>query len=134
MERADIKLAIDMLAGMEDDAQIAAHCIGTLEDCGNEIAHLRAKVAELEAQLAKYQNLEPVAWVSTLDRLPPDETVVIAVVNGRIRLAERRWEYPTYEETFKAFWYWDDPSNDGQDWGIADVTHWMPIPLYALEK
>lgn len=63
MERADIKLAIDMLAGMEDDAQIAAHCIGTLEDCGNEIAHLRAKVAELEAKLEKYENLEPVAWV-----------------------------------------------------------------------
>ena len=27
-----------------------------------EIATLRAKVAELEAQLAKYQDLEPVAW------------------------------------------------------------------------
>ena len=31
-----------------------------------EIAHLRAKVAELEAKLAKYQNLEPVAWVGEI--------------------------------------------------------------------
>ena len=84
--------------------------------------------------LDKLNGLEPVAWVSTVDRLPPDKTVVLAVVNGKIRLVERRWEYPTYEETFKAFWYWDDPNNDGQDWGIADVTHWMPIPLYALEE
>ena len=100
----------------------------------NELETLRAKVAELEAQLDYYRGLEPVAWVSTLDRLPPDKTVVLAVVNGKIRLVERRWEYPTYEETFKAFWYWDDPNNYGQDWGIADVTHWMPIPLYALEE
>ena len=29
-----------------------------------EITELRAKVAELEAQLAKFENLEPVAWIS----------------------------------------------------------------------
>ena len=95
------------------------------------IGYARAIEAKV---LEKINGLEPVAWVSTVDRLPPDKTVVLAVVNGKIRLVERRWECPTYEETFKAFWYWDDPNNDGQDWGIADVTHWMPIPLYALEK
>ena len=50
MERADIKLAIDMLAGMNEEARIAAHCIGTLEDCGNEIAQLRADLAAAQAE------------------------------------------------------------------------------------
>lgn len=55
MERADIKLAIDMLAGMDEEARIAAHCIGTLEDCGNEIAQLRAELAAAQQRIVELE-------------------------------------------------------------------------------
>lgn len=47
MNQGDIKLAIDMLGGMVgtdalDDLAIA-HCINTLESCGNEISKLQVE-------------------------------------------------------------------------------------------
>lgn len=68
------------------------------------------------------------AWIPVSERLPADETPVLAVVNGRTRVAELRWETPSFEETYKAFRYWDDPDDDGQCWEWHDVTHWMPLP------
>lgn len=38
-------------------------CCDALVAMTDERDQLRAKVAELEAKLAKYENLEPVAWV-----------------------------------------------------------------------
>ena len=55
MERADIKLAIDMLDGLrsnepcEDNHQLD-HCTNVFMDCGNEIATLRAQLAKLTAE------------------------------------------------------------------------------------
>ena len=74
------------------------------------------------------------AWISTgivapFDRLPEDETpVLILFHDGKIRIGEIRWERPTWEETFQAFQYWDDPYDDGKDWDWADVVGWMPLP------
>ena len=68
-------------------------------------------------------------WVYTGDLLPPDKTPVLIIRNGEVRIGERRWEHPSFEDTYKAFWYWDDPTNDGQIWEYNDeITHWMPIP------
>jgi len=55
MERADIKLAIDMLEGVKmeepcEDNMAIDHCINVLEDCGNDIASLRQQVATLTEQ------------------------------------------------------------------------------------
>jgi len=52
MERADIKLAIDMLEGVKmeepcEDNMAIDHCINVLEDCGNDITRLRQQVATL---------------------------------------------------------------------------------------
>ena len=41
IDRGDIKLAIDILADIDDPA--AEHILGVLVDCGNEIARLRAE-------------------------------------------------------------------------------------------
>lgn len=69
------------------------------------------------------------AWISTSRQLPSDETPVLIFRNGEIRVGERRWEYPGFEDTYRAFWYWDDPNDDGQAWeDNNDVTHWMPLP------
>jgi len=86
----------------------------------NRIADQQARIDELEAQSQ---------WISVEDELPPEQTPVLVRLNSQTlyEIAERRWERPTYEETFTAFWYWDNPSNDGQDWGEY-VTHWMPFP------
>jgi hypothetical protein len=69
-----------------------------------------------------------VRWISTEDQLPPDETPVLIIRRGVVAIGELRWEHPSYEETYQAFRYWDDPNNDGQDWEWADVTHWMALP------
>ncbi len=69
------------------------------------------------------------AWIPTTQSLPPEETPVLIVWKGAaIVIGERRWEHPNHEESFKPDWYWDDPSDDGQDWGRDDVTHWMHLP------
>ncbi len=67
-------------------------------------------------------------WVSVEQEFPPDETPVLVVCKGIVRIGERRWEHPTFEESYQPFWYWDDPHNDGKDWENADITHWMPLP------
>lgn len=69
------------------------------------------------------------AWVSTSRQLPSDKTPVLIFRNGVIRIGERRWDYPGFEDTYRAFWYWDDPNDDGQAWeDNDDVTYWMPLP------
>ena len=70
------------------------------------------------------------AWIKCSDRLPPDETDVLIVVNGQQRIGALFWETPTFEETFKAFRYWDDAENEGQSWEWDDVTHWQPLPPF----
>lgn len=68
-------------------------------------------------------------WVPTAERLPPDETSVLLFRNGKVVIGERRWEHPTWEETFSSFWFWacpDDQWHDDQ--GDATVSHWMPLP------
>lgn len=67
-------------------------------------------------------------WVKCSERMPKAETPVLVMLNGEIRVAEIRWDRPTHEETYKPFRYWDDPYDDGQDWGVFDITHWMPLP------
>lgn len=67
-------------------------------------------------------------WKKTVNELPPDETPVLIILNGEIRIGELRWETPGWEETYEAFRYWDDPNDDGQIWEWHDVTHWMEIP------
>lgn len=68
-------------------------------------------------------------WIKCSDKLPADELpVLILMFNGDKRIAELRWEIPSWEETFLPFQYWDCPYNDGQDWDWCDVTHWQPLP------
>ena len=67
-------------------------------------------------------------WVKCADRLPPEETPVLIVVGGKLRIGELRWERPTWEETWQAFQYWDDPEDDGREWDWEDVTEWTPLP------
>lgn len=66
---------------------------------------------------------------STRDgELPAEYTPVLVLVNDRWRIGERRWEHPGYEDTFKPYWYWDDPDDDGQGWEVSDVTAWTYLP------
>lgn len=67
-------------------------------------------------------------WTPTTERMPPNETPVLCVYRGEHRVLERRTERPTWEETYKAFDYWDDPTDDGQQIEEHEVTHWMPLP------
>lgn len=67
-------------------------------------------------------------WIKTANELPPDETPVLIILNGEIRIGELRWEHPSWEETYEAFRYWDNPNDDGQIWEWHDVTHWQYMP------
>lgn len=74
-------------------------------------------------------------WISVEDRLPQDETPVLAIYRQtEYIVAELRWEHPSFEDTYKAFRYWDSPYDDGQAWEWQDITHWMPIPSAPKES
>jgi len=74
-------------------------------------------------------------WIKTSEKLPPDETPVIIMHNGEVRIGELRWEIPTWEDNYEKFRYWDNPHDDGQGCEWNDVTHWMVIPdVPNLEK
>jgi hypothetical protein len=60
--------------------------------------------------------------------LPPDEMPVLIVVKGKRRIGARFWDHPGFEDTYKSFWYWDDPDDDGQCWENSDVTLWTFLP------
>jgi hypothetical protein len=71
-------------------------------------------------------------WFAANDKLPPDETPVLAIVKGKPRIAELRWDYPGHEDTYQSYRYWDDPENDGQAWEISDVSLWTFIPEQSI--
>jgi hypothetical protein len=73
-------------------------------------------------------------WISVDERLPADETPVLIMLRGEIAIGELRWEHPSHEETYESFRYWDNPSDDGQDWQWPDVTHWMLLPAAPKEQ
>jgi len=70
-------------------------------------------------------------WVSVDDRLPDDETPVLAIVDGfdYPLILEIRTEVcnEMIEGYFKDFRYWDQPSNDGQEYNDL-VKAWQPLP------
>jgi Protein of unknown function (DUF551) len=67
-------------------------------------------------------------WIKTSDRLPDNATLVLIIICGEHAIGELRWDRPGFEDTYKAFQYWADPTDDGQDWEWGVVTHWMPLP------
>lgn len=73
-------------------------------------------------------------WIKCSERMPEVEVPVLIMYNGIIRIGEIRWDYPSHEETYPPFMYWDDPNNDGQLWEVFDVTHWQPLPPPAESK
>lgn len=61
-------------------------------------------------------------------KLPEEGTQVLAKMSaGGYRVLESCLESPTYEETFKAFLYWDDPHNDGQGIEVCDVESYVTL-------
>lgn len=98
----------------------------------SDTEYMREYVSELHATIGELLSAQaapaaPDGWISTQNRMPPDEEPVLIIHRGEVKIGELRWERPGYEETYQAFRYWDDPTNDGQDWEMADVTYWMPI-------
>lgn len=67
-------------------------------------------------------------WISVEDRLPEDDTNVLVLFNGEIKIGFMTWEHPTYEETWESYKYWDESYHDGQGWEHWEITHWMPLP------
>lgn len=73
-------------------------------------------------------------WIQCSERIPPEDTPVLILRNGELRIGAIFTESPGHEETFKAFNYWDDPNDDGQCWEWHEVTHWMPLPSAPSTK
>jgi hypothetical protein len=69
-------------------------------------------------------------WTLTKDALPPDETPVLAIRNGKLTQAEIRWERPGHEDTFEAFRFWAHPDDHWiGEWSLTEeITAWMPEP------
>ena len=73
-------------------------------------------------------------WIKCEDKLPDIDTPVLIMFNGEVRIGEVCQENSSYEEGYDAFLYWDCPYNDGQDWEVFDITHWMPLPPPAKDN
>jgi hypothetical protein len=71
----------------------------------------------------------PTGWISVDEMMPPPETPVLIIIDGEIRIGERRISTPGWEETYDAYFYWDNPYDDGQAWDNSYVTHWSYLPL-----
>lgn len=108
------------------DAVLAQEVEKHRQELIHENSALKAELAALKAQ--------PDGWIAVTERLPKDETPVLILWNGLIRIGERRWEEPTHEDTYERFWYWDDPEDDGQCWENMDVTYWSPLPTPPVRE
>jgi len=91
-------------------------------------AHGKMDTMAWEAAAALEELKREKRWIPVGERLPTDETPVLIICRGHIRLGELRWEHPGFEDIYKAFRYWDDPNDDGQSWEWHDITHWQPLP------
>lgn len=81
-----------------------------------------------------YSTRMNLSWVrGTNEALPPEETPVLTNYQG-VRVLERRWDKPSYYDSYEAYWYWDDPKNDGQEIAREEVNEWMYIPTWTTEK
>lgn len=73
----------------------------------------------------------PKPWRDAKKEQPPTYTPVLAFVEGLATLIvlEVRWQKcNTFEEPYYAdYKYWDDPHNDGQDYGDK-VLWWRVLP------
>jgi hypothetical protein len=71
-------------------------------------------------------------WVTIGDSLPPDETPVLTVYKGTIRILELRWDEPSREDSWEAYRYWDDPYDSGHSLNFDHVEHWMYLPALPV--
>ena len=90
--------------------------------------YMKSEINDLRRELANLIKEVNTTWISVSDRLPDDETPVIIVYRNNVVVGERRWEHPAYYDNFASFWFWDSPTDEGQDWDRDKVTHWMSIP------
>lgn len=131
MMRALVAAKASSPAMKKDWSQLGLKALNYLNDCLLDdvplsIEKLR-EILDVPASSPEVAGGES-EWVSVNERLPKKETPVLILRNGVIRVGERRWEEPTHEDTYQAFWYWDDPSDDGQPWENHEITHWRPLP------
>lgn len=66
--------------------------------------------------------------IKASDRLPAKETEVLVCCKGAWRIGAIFTDHPSYEDTYRAYDYWDDPNHEGQGWEWEDVTHWTDLP------
>lgn len=66
-------------------------------------------------------------WIKAEDKVPTYGKKVLIFFGGNYSVAKRKREWPTHEESWEAFDYWDSEDHCLEiDWG--EVTHWMPLP------
>lgn len=70
---------------------------------------------------------EQPGWKHVADELPPENTPLLLFVKGTMYTGYMAWEEPSYEDTWKAYRYFND-TDENSDWEWHDVTHWMPLP------
>lgn len=67
-------------------------------------------------------------WISTTDKLPAHNSVVLGVLNGEVRLVSlHRFEALAFEP-FESYDYWYDDATPYEWHELQEVSHWMHIP------
>lgn len=68
-------------------------------------------------------------WVSIHDKLPPHEVPLLVCTFNQVIAGILLTEHPGFEDTFLAFDYFVNTSDDEIEWHT--VTHWMLAPANA---
>jgi hypothetical protein len=124
--------AIRQLAALQRSGEPVGEVFEVL--CEGRIVYAEVYDGAVIPHKAKlYTTPQPVVpeWISVDERLPEEETPVLAIVDGYDGLltVERRWERCNVmtEPYYMDFLYWDWVDNDGQDLE-GKVRFWMRLP------
>lgn len=66
-------------------------------------------------------------WIACTDQLPPDETEVLIMAEGKRRIGSIEWDIAGPGDSYQPYKYWEDSENH-YDWEWDDVTHWQHLP------
>jgi len=67
-------------------------------------------------------------WISVEDDLPEVGERALCILNGEQIVLQLKKEWPSFEDSFKAFLYWHEPFDEYMQIEWHEVTYWMPLP------
>lgn len=76
-----------------------------------------------------------ITWNKIIDKNPPSETDLLILLDSDIIVhAALVWEIPSYEESCKAFQFWQAAGNNGEEIPRENVVYWAELNTPSKEE